>query len=286
MMTSVYILLVLTALGLLFGFILAFANKRFAIEVNPLIHIVEDALPKGQCGACGYAGCMAYAEAVVLHADVPPDLCIPGKEKVAAVVAELTGKQAAAFEPRVAQVKCKGSSETAKKVYEYSGIKDCTAANLLFGGNKACKYGCLGLGSCVKNCPFGAIIMSTDGLPIINHEKCTGCGKCESICPKKVIMMMPVGSPVCVICNSYDKGSVAKKNCSTACIGCSLCVRHCPHNAITMNNNLAVVNGSICLETCQEAVCLAKCPTKALQSLCMVPNSISDNEKIRTREVN
>lgn len=262
---ALIIVLILTGLGIIFGLILAYANKKLAIEVNPLIHVVEDVLPKGQCGACGFAGCMAYAEAVVTNPDVAPNLCIPGKEPVAKLVAELTGKKAAAVEPRIAQVKCAGTVDKAKRGFDYAGVDDCVAASLLFGGSKDCKYGCLGLGTCVKNCPFNAMTMSEDGLPVIDPEKCTGCGKCETVCPKQVISMMPLGAPVRVNCNSKDKGPVARKACSVACIACTLCMRECPHGAIQMVNNLATVDAHICIEKCTDAKCLAKCPTKAIR---------------------
>jgi len=265
MSTPILILLILTSLGLFFGFILAYSNKKFGIEINPLIHIVEDVLPKGQCGACGYAGCMAYAEAVVTNPDVAPNLCTPGKDPIAKLVAELTGKAAAPMEPQIAQVMCAGTHSKAGKAYEYSGIQDCIAANLLFGGHKSCKHGCLGLGTCVKACPFGAMTMSADGLPIIDPDKCTACNKCVSVCPKQVISLKPLGSRVRVNCNSKDKGAVAKKACSIACIGCSLCMRQCPHGAIKMENNLAVVDAKICETQCSNALCLSKCPTKAIR---------------------
>lgn len=262
---SLIIVAIMTSLGVIFGLVLAYANKKMAIEVNPLIHVVEDVLPKGQCGACGFAGCMAYAEAVVTNPDVAPNLCIPGKAPVAKLVGDLTGKSAAEVEPRIAQVRCAGSHAKAVKANEYHGVADCVAANLLFGGHKSCKYGCLGLGTCVKGCPFNAMTMSEDGLPIIDPEKCTGCGKCETVCPKHVIAMMPIGAAVRVNCNSHDKGPAAKKACGAACIGCTLCMKECPHGAIKMDNSLAVVDAKVCMEKCNDPVCLAKCPTKAIR---------------------
>ena len=185
------ILLVMTGLGLGFGIILAFANKKMAVEMNPLIHIVEDVLPKGQCGACGYAGCQAYAEAVVLNPDVPPNLCVPGKEPVAKAVAEITGKQAEATEPRIAQVRCAGTIGKAVMDFQYEGVKDCLAASLLQGGPKHCHFGCLGQGTCVDKCPFGALTLSEEGLPVVNAERCTGCAVCAAVCPRSVIQMIP-----------------------------------------------------------------------------------------------
>jgi ferredoxin len=109
------------------------------------------------------------------------------------------------------------------------------------------------------------MVMSEDGLPIIDPEKCTSCGKCVSVCPKQVISLMPIGARVRVNCSSKDKGLVAKKACSVACIGCSLCMRQCPYEAIKMENNLAIVDAKICEEKCSDAVCLSKCPTKAIR---------------------
>lgn len=264
--TVMMVLLVMLLIGLFFGIVLALVNKRFSIEINPLIHLVEDALPKGQCGACGYAGCMAYAEAVVLKDDVPPNLCVPGKAPVADIVAELTGKSAPAMDPQVAFIRCAGSVGTAETKYQYNGVDDCVAANILQGGQKSCTYGCLGYGTCVRNCPFNALSMTDSGLPYVDPAKCTGCGKCAGLCPKGVIEMVLVGAKVTVVCNSKDKGAVAKKNCTAACIGCGLCAKNCAHGAVKMANNLAGVDGKICIEKCTDPTCLAKCPTKAIGS--------------------
>jgi RnfABCDGE-type electron transport complex B subunit len=264
MYTAIMVLVVMVGIGAVFGFILALANKKFSMEVNPLIHIVEDALPKGQCGACGYAGCMAYAEAVVLNQEVPPNLCVPGKDAVAKAVAELTGKVAEQVEPRVAHIRCRGTVDKATSSYSYNGIEDCAAASLVQGGPKGCKNGCVGFGNCVGSCPFGAMTMGDKGLPIVDMKKCTGCGACEASCPKKVIQMISTNAHVKVDCNSKDKGAVARKVCSVACIGCGICVKNCSHGAIEVKDNLAVVDSKICVEKCSEATCFAKCPTGAI----------------------
>ena len=265
MNTAIMVIVVMGALGIVFGFILAVANKKFSMEVNPLIHEVEEVLPKGQCGACGFAGCAAYAEAVVINQEVAPNLCVPGKDAVAKLVAELTGKAAEQVEPRVAHVRCKGSISKAVLSYNYEGVKDCRAANLIQGGPKGCKHGCIGFGTCVQACPFGAMSMNAEGLPVVDMKKCTGCGACEQVCPKSVIQMLPTSATVKVDCNSKDKGAVARKLCSAACIGCGICAKNCSYGAIEIKDNLAVVNKAICAEKCSEATCIVKCPTGAIK---------------------
>lgn len=267
LITVISIIAVMGSVGLFFGLILAIANKKLAVELNPLIHEVEDVLPKGQCGACGFAGCQAYAEAVVSDPDVAPNLCIPGKEAVAKKVSELTGKKAKDLEPRVAYVKCNNPIGVSLKKFEYSGINDCVAMSLIHGGPKSCQYGCVGQGTCAKICPFNAIEMTETGLPKINRVKCTGCGKCEAVCPKRVIELIPIHTKVNVVCNSIERGAKARKDCHIACIGCGICAKVCPHGAVKIVNNLSVIDKHICMEVCKDFVCVDKCPTKTIEFL-------------------
>lgn len=261
------IIIVMGMVGIFFGLLLAFANKNLSVEMNPLIHTVEEVLPKGQCGACGFAGCQAYAEAVVTDKDVPPNLCTPGKAEVAKKIAELTDKKAEEVEDRIASVSCSKPISIAQKKYEYSGVGDCIAASILHLGPRDCKYGCIGFGTCEKHCPFGAIKLREDGLPVVDPRKCTGCGKCESGCPKKIIKMVPVKSIVSVKCSSKDPGPIARKHCKVACIGCGICKKMCPHDAITIQNNCAIVDKHVCIEKCKDPVCVSKCPTGAIKEL-------------------
>jgi electron transport complex protein RnfB len=256
-----YTFISLAGLAVIFGIGLALAAAKFAVKVDPLIEKVRDVLPGANCGACGFAGCQGYAEAVVTKPEIAPNLCAPGKDSVAEAIASLTGKKAERLEPKIARVFCQGDDRFARKRFLYQGIKDCTAAVLAGGGDKGCVYGCLGYGTCARACPFGAITMSENNLPIIDAEKCTACGICAKVCPKKVIEILPINKEVLIRCGSKDKGSVTKINCSVGCIACGICVKTCPFEAITMAENLARIN----IEKCQVcSLCVSKCPTKAI----------------------
>jgi RnfABCDGE-type electron transport complex B subunit len=264
---AIMAVVIMTGVGVVFGFVLALADKKFAMSENPLIGEVEEALPKGQCGACGFAGCAKYAEAVVEDPDVPPNLCVPGKAEVAAIVASLTGKVAEATEPKYAHVRCRGGAGVAKLAYNYKGVHDCAAAKIVQQGPKECKYGCLGFGTCVKNCPFGAMTMGENGIPVIDKEICTGCGKCASMCPQHVIELIPISTKVTVSCSSKDMGAAARKACTAACLGCGLCMKNCTHKGgVKIVDHLAVVDPAICHD-CDDLTCVDKCPTKAIAAL-------------------
>ncbi|MEW6214191.1 MAG: RnfABCDGE type electron transport complex subunit B [Nitrospirota bacterium] len=251
----------LIGVGAVFGLGLAFAAKRFAVYRDPRIDQVKEVLASAHCGACGYAGCEQYAEAVVTKPDVPPNLCAPGRAPVAEAVARITGKVAGAVEAQFSRIMCQGSNSKAKRKFKYEGLVDCRAAILAGGGDKSCIYGCLGYGTCASACPFGAITMSDDGLPIVDIIKCTGCKMCETACPKNVIQVLPASKAVVVACHSRDKGAETKKNCQVGCIACNICVKTCPFDAVSVTNNFASVDVNRC-RVC--GLCVTKCPTKSI----------------------
>jgi Na+-translocating ferredoxin:NAD+ oxidoreductase RNF subunit RnfB len=253
---------ILAALGVVFGIALAIVAARFVVKVDPKVEQVRDTLPGANCGACGFAGCMGYAEAVVGNPDVAVHMCAPGKSTVAEKIAEITGKKAEKVEPKIARVFCQGGTSLSQRKFIYTGVMDCTAAVLAAGGDKSCEYGCLGYGTCMRACPFGAITMSVDNLPQISPEKCTACGKCVAACPKQVIELARASKAVVISCHSRDKGVDVKKKCQVGCIACGLCVRTCPVDAIKLENNLARIDHAKCI-TC--GLCVKKCPTSAIK---------------------
>jgi len=249
-------------MGAFFGIVLAYASRRFHVHEDPKITQVREELPGANCGACGFAGCQSYAEAVVKDPNVGPNLCTPGKADVAALVARITGKEAPEMIPMVATVFCRGDEKRASRSFVYEGIKDCRASVLVSGGDKTCKYGCLGYGTCFRACPFGAIQMDENNLPVIDREKCTACGVCVGACPKNIIALTPSAKMVHIRCSSHDKGPAVKKACEIGCIGCNLCVKACPEKAISMDNMLAVIDYDKCTH-CE--TCVTVCPQRTIE---------------------
>src|SRR5215470_5319233 len=200
-------LLVFALVGLFFGFALAAAAMRFAVPVDPRVERVREALPSANCGACGFAGCQAYAEAVVEKPDVAPNLCAPGRAPVAKQVASLTHKELGSVIDRIVVMTCHGVSAYAKDEAQYLGIETCVAASLVFGGPKACKNGCLGLGDCVRVCPFDALSLGGEGIAVVDPDKCTGCAICIAVCPKDLFQLYPRSRRIELSCVARDKQS-------------------------------------------------------------------------------
>lgn len=255
--------LVVGGTGLVIAVLLGVASEKFKVPVDEKEIAVRECLPGNNCGGCGYAGCDGLAKAIAAG-EAPVGACPVGGAAVGAQIAEIMGVEAGTAEKKVAFVKCAGTCEKAKTKYIYSGNEDCvSAASVPGGGPKACEFGCVGFGSCVKVCDFDAIHV-VDGIAVVNPENCVSCGKCVATCPKSLIELIPYISSkenVKVHCSSKGFGKPVKEVCSTGCIGCKMCTRVCETGAITVENNIAHIDYSKCTNC---GACAEKCPSKII----------------------
>ena len=261
---------ILGVLGLVFGAVLAAASKVFYVETDPRLDQLNECLPGANCGGCGYAGCGGYAEAV-LNGEAPIGKCASGGNECAQAMAAIMGVEAEEVVRKVALVRCSGEKRYdsqgnlvsgARIKAEYEGFHDCIAASKVGGnGPLSCKFGCLGFGTCVKACKYDAISV-VNGVAKVNEDRCVGCLACASVCPRQLIVPVEPNRNVVIACNSMAKGAVTTRGCTVGCIGCGLCKKICPKDAITVTNNLAVIDYTKC-DNC--GLCATVCPRKLIK---------------------
>ncbi|MDR1019667.1 MAG: RnfABCDGE type electron transport complex subunit B [Synergistaceae bacterium] len=255
-----YPVAILGAMGAAFGALLAFASIKFFVDADGRVSRIREALPGANCGGCGYPGCDGYAEGVV-NGGARTNLCAAGGPALAAGIAEIMGVKGDVSIPMRAVLKCKGSPEFSARDAEYAGVRDCRSAAAVPGGSaNACPFGCIGFGTCVSVCVFGALSM-VNGLAYADPDKCVGCGTCAANCPKSVLKLIPRQSVSWVTCNSGWRGPDVKRVCAAGCIGCGICAKACPAGAITVEKNLASIDAAKC-DNCGS--CAAKCPMKCI----------------------
>jgi electron transport complex protein RnfB len=253
-------ILVLGALGLIFGVGLAIASKKLAVVINPKLEQLQHLLPGSNCGACGNPGCFGFAESLV-SGKSQVETCRVCSEESREKIAQVLGQALVKQNKKIATLHCNGGLRVKDK-YLYNGINDCIAANLVLGGQKSCVFACLGFGACVKACPFNAISMSAQALPVVDRVKCRSCNKCVLVCPKKLFSLVSVTHTVYVACSSHDLGKDVKSVCPVGCIACKLCEKACKFDAIHIVDNLAVIDYNKCT-ACGE--CVKVCPAKTIR---------------------
>lgn len=249
--------LAIGVVGLLVGLLLVWVAGKFEVKVDEKEAAVRDLLPGNNCGGCGYAGCDALAAAIA-KGEAVVSACPVGGASVASAISEVMGVEAGGTKPMVAFVRCAGTCDKSKRKSEYYGVQDCRIAAVVPGKtSKKCSYGCMGFGTCVKECPFDAIHL-VDGVAVVDKAKCKACGKCVAVCPNQLIELVPHSAQYLVGCSSRDKGKITKGNCEAGCIGCKKCEKVCEQGAVSVENNVAKIDYSKCINC---GKCAEGCPT-------------------------
>lgn len=239
MMTLLTAIVLMAVLGLALGMVIGWFAKLFRVESDARVELVTELLPGANCGGCGKAGCSDFAKSVVAGENPPSKCPVSSKEQVSAIAMALGIDAGESFQQR-AVVCCGGDMQQTVRLANYNGVLDCVSASLVAGGPKGCEYGCLGMGSCARKCPFGAIEI-INNLAVIHRELCVGCGNCVAACPRGVIKLVPADAEVHVYCNSPLKGPAKKQVCKVPCLGCRKCARYAPEK-FTVNGFRAEVN--------------------------------------------
>ncbi len=256
-------ILILSIIGLISAALLYGIARKFHVEEDARIDEIEAILPGANCGGCGYAGCHNFAEQCVKAGNLDNMLCPVGGNSVMQKIAPVLGVEVVEQAPRIAVVRCNGSCENRPQTSHYEGAYSCAVVASLYTGESDCNYGCLGEGDCVASCEFGSITIDpVTRLPQVNPDLCVACGACVKACPRNLIeLRLKRDNRVFVACNNKEKGAVARKACSVACIACTKCAKTCPSGAITIDNNLAYIDDTLC-QQCH--ACVEVCPSKAI----------------------
>ena len=266
MNTFISSIITMAGLGIFFSVILAVANKHLKVEEDPWVEKIEKTLPGLNCGACGFPNCRALAEAIA-KGEAPPATCPVGGEEAAALIADFLGLKAEKLTKKIAVIHCGADETQRKKKAEYTGIRTCKAANIIFWGGLECKFGCLGFGDCAKICPFDAIKM-VNGLPEVDPDKCATCGKCAASCPRKIISLesFEKGELTFVACNAKEKSGVVRKICPVGCIACKVCEK-LSEGVFIVEDNLAKVDYKKATPETKWGVIVEKCPTDTIRRI-------------------
>lgn len=250
---------ILAGIALVLVVAILVVGKVFKVDVDEKVTAILENLAGANCGGCGCSGCGGFAEKLACGKGNLNDCHVTSPEKKAEIAA-LLGMEVKEDAPTVAVVKCKGGAENAPLAFEYVGNPSCASLNTLLGGNKLCKTACLGCGDCKNVCPENAIKVEGRLAEVI-PARCISCGACINTCPKHIIERIVASAPVYVACSSHCPGKEVRAQCKVGCIACGICAKNCPHGAITMANNLPIIDYSKCTGC---YICAEKCPRKII----------------------
>ncbi len=254
---------VVCALGFVAAIILVVASKLFFVPVDETVAMLREQMPGANCGACGFAGCDDYANALAADNSIGTALCPVGGAELVEKLSAVLGVEAESADPQVAVVRCNGNDDALKSIMKYKGNKTCVSAKQLYGGMNACTHGCLGLGDCEVVCAYDAIFV-LNGVAVVDRDLCVACGLCAKACPNNIIAMQSKKNMVMVKCKSNDAAPKTMKACSNGCIGCSKCVKVCPFDSIKVEDKVAKIDPITC-KNCGK--CVKECPTGAIVNM-------------------
>lgn len=266
-MNSIFLaIMILGLIGFSFSVILAFLSKKLAVKEDPRVKKIMQILPGLNCGACGYSGCHAYAEAAVKEKSLLKS-CLPGGESVNEKIIDVLGLKES--KPKLSQFlicQCGASAGQKKKSSIYKGPSSCKAADVV-GGALDCIYGCLGFGDCIVACPANALFFH-EGRIKIDRNKCISCGKCIEVCPRNLFTFIPRNQTAnCYIaCSNKDKAQLVKKVCERGCIGCGICTR-VPNSPYYLKENISHIEYNEVKDAKPLIEGKNKCPTKCILSI-------------------
>ncbi len=259
--------------ALLIGALILVIGKVFKVDMDEKVTKIMENLAGANCGGCGCSGCGGFAQKLAQGNCSLNDCHVTSPEKKAEI-AKLLGIELTDEEPTVAVVHCNGGVENCADKFEYKGNPTCAACNSLLGGNKACSYACLGCGDCKAVCPEDAIKVS-GRLAQVDPDRCISCGACITACPKNIIGRIPASAPVYIACSSNCRGKEVASVCKVGCIACEKCAKVCPHGAITMHDNLPVIDYKKCTGC---LTCVEKCPRHIIISRKVVAEETTQTE--------
>ncbi len=258
--TFILPLLIFVGLGILAGLILSVASVLLSVKTDEKEESIRAILPGVNCGACGFAGCDAYAQQLA-KGEAKTNLCVPGGDRTSKQISELLGVAYEDVEEQTAFVRCNGTKSLTQNRYYYTGTPSCEACNMFYAGKGTCDYGCLGFGDCVAVCNYDAIHIQ-DGVAKVERNKCVGCGLCAKQCPKGLIDIVPLSSCVHVACASCAMGKETRSTCKSGCIACRRCEKACPNDAITITDNCARIDYAKCSHC---GKCAELCPSQCIR---------------------
>ena len=209
-------------------------------------------------GGCGKASCAECAQAIAETGDAA--LCPACDQDAVNSISELLGVAPVEVTKKIAFISCAGHAAGKAR---FAGCSYCQEAVDQGFQRGECKSGCVGVGSCIDVCKYGAMSFE-DGKVIIDAEKCNGCGACANAaaCPQHIIRMIPADATNFIPCSSTEEDDeIVRKTCGYGCIACGECERACPKGAVSIVNNHAVID----YEKCEGCVaCTVKCKKKII----------------------